>query len=132
MLLLDTNAITDAVRDVDGPVMAGIRNWRDGKVVTNIIVVCEVYFGIEKNGAFRLRPAIERFLDAIDVLNIDKAVVPFYSKARLHVERNGLTIGPNDLLIGSQALAMGATVLTANTREFSRIPDLKIENWRVD
>ena len=52
-----------------------------------------------------------------------------YATIRTNLERQGTPIGSNDLLIAVQAFTLNLTVVTANVREFSRIPNLKIENW---
>lgn len=52
-----------------------------------------------------------------------------YGKIRHHLTRQGTPIGPNDLLIAAQALAADLILVTANTREFARVPSLRIENW---
>lgn len=48
---------------------------------------------------------------------------------RAELERTGRTIGPYDLMIAGQARARGLTVVTANTKEFERVPRLKHEDW---
>ena len=52
-----------------------------------------------------------------------------YAAIRTHLERAGTPIGPNDMLIAAHALALDLTLVTANTREFERVPALKIDNW---
>ena len=52
-----------------------------------------------------------------------------YATIRTHLERQRTPIGSNDLLIAVQAFTLNLTLVTANVREFSRIPNLKIENW---
>jgi tRNA(fMet)-specific endonuclease VapC len=52
-----------------------------------------------------------------------------YAIMRTHLERQGTPIGSNDLLIAVHGLTLNLTVVTANVREFSRIPNLKVENW---
>jgi len=63
------------------------------------------------------------------VLPIDPEVARFYSKVRLDLEQRGQIIGANDLWIASHCLQLGLTLVTNNEREFSRIPNLTIENW---
>ena len=64
------------------------------------------------------------------------SIVPFaepadqvYAELRAHLERAGTPIGPHDLLIAAHALALDLTLVTDNLREFSRVPDLRVENW---
>ena len=53
-------------------------------------------------------------------------------KLRAELEKSGILIGPNDLQIAAVALRHGVTLVTYNTREFSRVPDLSIEDWEID
>jgi len=53
----------------------------------------------------------------------------FYAQLRVDLEKRGATIGPNDMLIAAHALALECAVISANEREFSRVTDLKVENW---
>jgi tRNA(fMet)-specific endonuclease VapC len=48
------------------------------------------------------------------------------------LEQAGTPIGPNDLLIAAHSLALDLTLVTANIREFERVPGLKLENWLID
>ena len=56
----------------------------------------------------------------------------YYAKIRNTLEKQGQPIGANDLLIAAHALSLNLTVVTANVREFLRIPNLKVENWLED
>ena len=72
---------------------------------------------------------LEAVLDAVDVLALEQPVDAVYGELRARLERAGQSIGGNDLLIAAHALALGHTVVTDNEREFSRVVDLRIENW---
>ena len=65
----------------------------------------------------------------MEVLPLESPVDRHYSEIRQHLASQGPPIGPNDLLISAHALALGLTVVTANTGEFSRVPDLRLDNW---
>lgn len=72
---------------------------------------------------------VNQLLDTLVVLPLKQNVEPAYAMLRVVLERAGTPIGGNDLLIASHAFALGLILVTGNTREFSRIPDLFIENW---
>ena len=72
---------------------------------------------------------MDLILSAINILPLESPADREYGKLRHYLSRNGMLIGPNDLLIAAQALCAGLIVVTANTGEFSRVPDLKFENW---
>ena len=52
-----------------------------------------------------------------------------YTKLRVYLEERGTPIGPNDMFIAAQALALDCTLVTGNVREFSRVPGLKVDDW---
>ena len=102
--------------------------WSD-TVYTSVIVAAEVRFGLGKRASPRLTIRMEEVLAEI-------AVAPFtapgdrrYADLRVHLERLGTPIGANDLWIAAQALQDDSVLVTDNTKEFGRVPDLKIENW---
>ena len=72
---------------------------------------------------------LEAVLNAIDVLALDQPADTVYGRLRARLERSGQSIGANDLLIAVHALALGHAVVADNVREFSRIDNLRIENW---
>ena len=96
----------------------------------SVVTYGELRVGAEKSDRYpeSLR-ALELFIQAVTVLPMALEVARFYSKVRLDLEQRGLIIGTNDLWIASHCLQLGLTLLTNNEREFSRIPNLTIENW---
>ncbi len=71
-------------------------------------------------------------LSAIDILPLESPADREYGKLRYYLSRKGTLIGPNEMLIAAQSLSSGLTVVTANTREFSCIPGLNVENWLAE
>jgi tRNA(fMet)-specific endonuclease VapC len=69
-------------------------------------------------------------LAPFDVFSIDHAVVEIYGRVRTVLENSGTTIGALDTFIAAQALTLGATLVTSNTKEFERVPGLQLEDWR--
>ncbi len=127
--LLDTNIISNLVRQPTGPVFQQLAKTGDASVCTSIIVACELYFGAQKSGSMRLRQQLTLILQRLPILPIEPPVETYYAQIRTHLEQAGTPIGPNDLLIAAHALALGLTVVTANQREFLRVPSLSVENW---
>lgn len=89
----------------------------------------ELRFGAKKKNSDRLTERLEIILDSIDVLPFASPCDRYYAEIRNTLEKQGTPIGANDLLIAAHALSLGLTVVTANVREFSRISNLKVENW---
>ena len=127
--LLDTDIISDLIRNPAGEVARHIADRGESAVCTSIVVACELRFGARKKGSALLADRVEKLLAVIEVLALDAGVDRHYAEIRAELEANGTPIGPNDLLIASHALTLGLTVVTANSAEFSRIPGLSVENW---
>jgi tRNA(fMet)-specific endonuclease VapC len=72
---------------------------------------------------------LEAILVALTILSLEPPVAEYYAAIRTELERSGNLIGPNDLLIAAHTLAEGRTLVTDNVREFSRVPNLNLENW---
>ena len=74
---------------------------------------------------------MDQILEAIAVLQIDFPIEFYHAEIRVYLEREEMPIGANDLLIAANGLALNLTVVTANVHEFSRVPNLVVENWLV-
>ena len=127
--LLDTNIVSDMIRNPDGRVTTRVRDVGEAQVSTSIIVAAELRYGATKKGSARLTAQVEAVLGAIEVLPFEEPADRVYGVLRSGLEQMGQPIGGNDLLIAAQALALGFTLVTANEREFAKINDLQCENW---
>jgi len=127
--LLDTNILSDLVRNPQGRVMQRIRAVGEAQVCTSIIVAAELRYGAAKKESPRLAAQLQAILDAIEVLPFDAPADTAYGQLRARLEVSGRPIGGNDLLIAAQTIALGYTIVTDNEREFARIQDLPCENW---
>lgn len=127
--LLDTGLLSDLIRHPQGTVFNRIASVGEDTICTSIIVAAELRFGAEKSGSPRLVARVDLILSALDVLPLEPPADRHYGQIRQQLARQGTPIGPNDLLIAAHAVALDLTVVTANTREFSRVPGLRIENW---
>ena len=95
----------------------------------SIIVAAELRYGLQRRGSTRLTTRLEAVLEAIETLPLTEPADRHYGMIRLELERVGKPIGHNDLLIAAHARAIGATLVTHNTREFGRVPELVVEDW---
>jgi tRNA(fMet)-specific endonuclease VapC len=127
--LLDTNIVSDLVRNPQGRVSVRIHEIGEDRVCTSIVVAAELRFGAEKRGAPRLTAQLEAILGALEVLPLKSPADAVYGRLRARLERDGHPIGGNDLLSAAQAIALGHRLVTDNRREFARVGDLAIENW---
>jgi tRNA(fMet)-specific endonuclease VapC len=103
-------------------------------IVVSSIVLFELWYGVARSG--RCEENAERlrvFLSGnIGVLPFGDGDASIAGDLRASLEANGTMIGPYDLLIAAQALRTGATLVTANTAEFARVPGLVWEDWSLD
>lgn len=127
--LLDTNILSDLVRNPQGAVAAQITTAGEDTICTSIIVAAELRYGAAKSNSAKLIERIGLILSALEILPLETPVDYQYAALRHHLTRQGTMIGPNDLLIAAHALANELTVVTANVGEFSRVPGLKVVNW---
>lgn len=127
--LLDTNILSDLVRNPQGKVAQHIRRVGEAQVCTSIIVAAELRYGAAKKGSARLSTQLQAVLGALEVLPFEKPADAVYGLLRARLEKGGRPIGANDLLIAAQAVALGYAVVTDNEREFARVKELRCENW---
>lgn len=128
--LLDTNICIYLIKRSSAKMFARFHKLRVGDVSISAITFCELQFGVansahpEKN-----QLALMEFLAPLEVLDFPAAAGVVYGEVRAKLQRKGTPIGNFDLLIGAHALQAGLTLVTNNTKEFKRIPNLKLENW---
>lgn len=127
--LLDTNIVSDLVRNPQGRAAAKIAEVGEDAVATSIIVAAELRYGATKKGSQRLIDQLEAVLGALDILALEPPADATYGATRVALEAAGAPIGGNDLLIAAQALALDLVVVTNNEREFGRVGGLRVENW---
>lgn len=127
--LLDTNILSDLVRHPSGEVAKRIELVGEDCICTSIVVACELRYGAYKKGSARLKNQLEAILSVLEVFPLEPPVDSFYAELRTVLERQGTPIGPNDMLIAAHSLSLDLILITANMDEFSRVPNLKVENW---
>jgi tRNA(fMet)-specific endonuclease VapC len=127
--LLDTNIISDIIRNPFGLAAHRIEQLDPKEICTSIIVAAELRYGCAKKGSAKLLARVESVLATIPVLPLDIPADSEYGSIRTDLEAAGQTIGSNDLLIGAHAYGLGLTLVTDNVREFTRIAGLDVENW---
>ncbi|MBI1296933.1 PIN domain-containing protein [bacterium] len=127
--LLDTNIISDLIRNPQGAAFQQISRVGEASVCTSIVVACEMRYGARKKRATRLQERLDGIFLRIDVLPLASPIEAHYAEIRTLLEQSGTPIGPNDLLLAAHALALNLTLVTANIREFERVPNLQVVNW---
>jgi len=132
--LLDTNIVSDLVRNPQGKVASQVRAVGEKHVCTSIIVAAELRYRAnkkraDKKGSPRLSSQLDAVLGVLEVLPFETPADTSYGLLRTRLEQAGTPIGANDLLIAAQALALGYVIVTDNEREFSRVKGLRLQNW---
>ena len=99
-------------------------------VAISSISAAELSYGVAKCAdPERNRRDVSNLLGAVSVLPFEAHAAEAFGLVRDYLQRRGQPIGPYDLLIASHAIAENAILVTNNTREFSRVPTLALEDW---
>jgi tRNA(fMet)-specific endonuclease VapC len=131
--LLVTNT---CIRYINGRVLAIRRRLaqiRLENVGVSTISKGEMFYGSAKSQTPELSlKRQEEFLTKLQNVPFDIPAAKAYGVLRAYLEKLGTPIGSNDMLIAATALAHDLILVTHNTREFSRVPNLKLEDWEID
>lgn len=128
--LPDTNAVSNFLRGTS-PALTERMQRNFPLLRLSVLVIAEREFGILHHSAgLRFRREFETLVASVPVEPFTREDAAFYARLRSGLERRGQGIGPIDTLIAAQALRLGATLVTHNTREFDRVPGLKVEDWQ--
>jgi tRNA(fMet)-specific endonuclease VapC len=127
--MLDTNIVSELARNPSGKCARRLERVGAEGLCISIIVAAELRFGLRKRASLQLTQQVEAILSELDVIPLNGPADEEYARIRLDLELNGTPISPNDILIVAHALAIDATLVTANIREFKRVNGLKVENW---
>ena len=132
-LHLHTNAVIAILKNQPAGVRRRLRRAvsKGTAIAVSSVVLFELWYGVARSA--RRRENAERlrtFLSGtVDVLPLDDDDALEAGTLRAALQEAGTPIGPYDLLIAAQALRRGATLVTANTREFARVRGLKQQDW---
>lgn len=127
--MLDTNVVSELIRDPFGSVGRRIETLGIGNCCVSIFTASELRYGALKKGSPRLSERVQQSLLRVTVIPFEAPADSTYAEIRDTLTRAGEPIGPVDFFIAAHALALDLTLITANTREFSRVPGLRVENW---
>ena len=130
MYLLDTNACIRVLNDSSHPLVSRLRQHHPAEIRLCSVVKGELVYGARRSS----RPAenlrlLSRFFAPFISLPFEDRCADHYGEIRHDLQRAGTLIGPNDLLIAATAIGHDATLITHNTREFSRVVGLALEDW---
>jgi len=129
--LLDTNICVAYLRGKRcDSIEASLRSIKPGDVALCSVVKAELLYGAARSQQPQKNYAqIDRFFRGFPSFSFDDQAASAYGKIRVNLEASGKSIGPNDLMIAAIAVSREMVLVTRSTDEFSRVSDLKIENW---
>ena len=127
--MLDTNILSDLIRNPRGVLVERLRATEPDAVCTSSVVACELRFGAQRKGSQLLTQRVGDLLNTLAVLPLDQPADEHYADIRATLERAGTPIGSHDLFIAAHARSRGLTLVTHNGREFARVPELRVEDW---
>jgi tRNA(fMet)-specific endonuclease VapC len=134
VICLDTNAVINLFNDTHSPLLSRIEAFVEGgqTVAVSSIVLFELWYGAAHS--LRRKANADRIMDFMadfmQVLDFDRDDAKEAGEIRAFLKGKGTPIGPYDVLIAAQARRRDALLVTANTREFARVPRLRTEDWR--
>jgi len=130
MFLLDTNIVSYWMRG-DETIISRLKDQKPSQLSLSTITLAEILYGIEKSPVKKKlrRERIEAICSQLDIFPFDKAAAYEYGKIRSILEKKGTPISERDLQIASIAVANQFRIVTHNTKEFNRVPKLKVIDW---
>ena len=129
MYLLDTNICVYVIRKRPESVYRRLSSVGGRGVAISVVTAFELEIGALRAQGKHYSEAVRLFIAELSVLPLEDSARAAYGQLRTALERRGEVIGAYDMLIAAHALALGATLVTINEREFKRVKGLKVENW---
>ena len=128
--MLDTNICIYIIKRKPLNVLERFKQTEISQIGISAITLSELSYGVSKSSKpAQNQIALAQFIAPLEILPYDDNAAQYYGNLRTQLEKQGTTIGSLDMLIAAHALSVACTLVTNNTKEFSRIPNLKIENW---
>jgi tRNA(fMet)-specific endonuclease VapC len=128
--ILDTNICIYIIKKKPEAVFNKFSSLEIGSVGISTITLAELRFGVAKSlYPERNAQALEQFITPLEILDFGEIATHEYGNIRSFLEKQGTVIGSLDMLIAAHAKSLNAILISNNLKEFSRIPDLKLENW---
>ena len=127
--LIDSDILIELERNREALLLAKFIGAQ-GHLAVSSIAVSELFYGVARSRSrLQAEASLEALLANLSVLNFDRNDAEHAADIRAGLHKTGTPIGTHDILIAAQARARGLVLVTANTREFERVPGLRIENW---
>lgn len=129
-LLLDTNICIYIIKQKPAAVLQRFLEYQIGDIGISSITLSELRYGVAKSAhGEKNSKALNEFIIPLEIVSYDEMAAQAYGVIRASLEKAGTPIGSMDMLIAAQAISLGIPLVTNNTREFSRIPSLDLNDW---
>ncbi len=131
-LLLDTNICIYIIKQQPASVLKRFLEYQVGDIGISSITLSELRYGVAKSThREKNAKALDEFIIPLELVSYDETAARVYGDIRAALEKAGTPIGSMDMLIAAHAVSLGIPLVTNNTREFLRVPSLKIVDWTV-
>ena len=128
--MLDTNMCIYIIKRHPERVLKKVITLPVGDVCISSITLAELMYGVHKSQHQKKNEtALSEFISPLDIMPFDEGVTHHYGRIRAYLENKGIPIRPLDMMIAAHAQWLGSTLITNNSKEFIRVPDLSIEDW---
>lgn len=128
---LDADTSIEILRSRNSKVLSEYRSTDPGEIVIPSMVAAELLVGAEKSLRLNAMAETDAFFASHAILPFGEAEMREYARIRARLETSGMKIGGNDYVVAATALASNLTLVTHNTKEFSRVPGLSLVDWQV-
>lgn len=132
MVMLDTNICIYIIKQKPPEVLKRFLEYQVGDITISAVTLAELRNGVAKS-RYRGKnaKALDEFILPLEVLPFDEDATKSYGEIRAALEKAGTPIGSMDLMIAAHAASLDMTLVTNNTREFSRVSGLKVADWTI-
>ena len=128
--MLDTNICIYMIKGKPPQILSRLKGFNLGDLSVSSITLSELEYGVAKSSKPQQnRDALDAFPAPLEILPFNGEAAHRYGQIRAYLEKEGKLIGAMDMLIAAHALSASITLVTNNTKEFGRIPGLRLENW---
>ncbi|WP_437679031.1 PIN domain-containing protein [Sorangium sp. So ce131] len=126
--MLDTDTVSFALRGFGG-VSTRLLEHKPSEICMSVITLAELRYGADRRSSRKLHSIIDSFAASVTVVSFDEAVAAQFGSVAATLVHQGKPIGDFDALIAAHALALDLTLVTNNTKHFSRVDGLRVDNW---
>lgn len=131
-LMMDTNICIAIIKQKPKDILQKFSAYKIGDICISSVTLAELRYGVAKSQfKEKNQAALDEFILPLEVADFDESATMYYGTIRATLEKQGIPIGPLDTMIGAQALSLNVTLVTNNTKEFSRIKGLKLIDWLI-